>query len=150
MEFQSVLVLQVSKSAGLLDTSLHAQFELFGEPSKQRCQKFKHGQYEGAGTHGTFGASNRGSEDEDDHHSPLHAPEYLQYRIKLSVDFYRGRLPRYYFSRTVSQYLLLFGTFAAMILAFLDISAWAAVPTALATAVTAWSEFSGTDKKLNR
>jgi hypothetical protein len=151
MDFQSVLVQQVSKSAGLLDTSLHAQFELFGEPSRKRVTKFKHGQYDGAGTHGTFGASNRGIKGNvDDHHSPLHAPDYLKYRIELIVNFYRGRLPRYYFSRTVSQYLLLFGTFAAMVLAFLDISAWAAVPTALTTALTAWTEFSGTDKKLNR
>jgi hypothetical protein len=151
MEFRTVLVQQVSKSAGLLDTSLHAQFELFGEPSKRELARFKHGQYKGAGTHGTFGSSNtRSGADVDDHHSPLHAPDYLRFRIKPLVDFYKGRLPRYYFSRTVAQYLLLFGTFASTFLAFLDLAAWAAVPTAVATAVTAWQEFSGTGKKLNR
>jgi hypothetical protein len=151
MEFQTVLVQQVSKSAGLLDTSLHAQFELFGEPSKRRLGRFKHGQYKGADTHGTFGSSNtRRGGDMDDHHSPLHAPDYLQFRIKPVVDFYRSRLPRYYFSRTVSQYLLLIGTFASTFLAFLDLAAWATVPTAVVTAVTAWQEFSGTGKKLNR
>jgi hypothetical protein len=160
MEFRTVLVQQVSKSAGLLDTPLHAQFELFGEPSKRRLRRFKHGQYKGAGIHGTFGSSNRTRAgapgvkyhrgDVDDHHSPLHAQDYLQFRIKPVVDFYRDRLPRYYFFRTVSQYLLLFGTFASTFLAFLDLSAWATVPTAVATAVTAWQEFSGTGKKLNR
>jgi hypothetical protein len=86
----------------------------------------------------------------DDHHSPLQAPDYLRFRIKPVVNFYKGRLPRYYFFRTVSQYLLLFGTFASTFLAFLNLAAWAAVPTAVATAVTAWQEFSGTGKKLNR
>jgi hypothetical protein len=139
LEFQTSLVQQVSKSAAIADTTLHSQYELFGQPSKRELARFKHGQYEGADTHGTFGAANtvRGG-DIDDHHSPLHAPEYLQFRVKPIVDFYKGRLPRYYFSQTISQYLLLLGTFASMILAF------------LATAVTAWSEFSGTDKKLNR
>jgi hypothetical protein len=146
LEFQTSLVQQVSKSAAIADTTLHSQYELFGQPSKRELARFKHGQYEGADTHGTFGAANtvRGG-DIDDHHSPLHAPEYLQFRVKPIVDFYKGRLPRYYFSRTISQYLLLLGTFASMILAFLDIAAWAAAPTAVA-----WSEFSGTDKKLNR
>jgi hypothetical protein len=151
MEFQTVLVQQVSKSAGLLDTSLHAQFAFFGEPSKRELARFKHGQYKGADIHGTFGSSNtRSGGDMDDHHSPLHAPDYLRFRIKPVVNFYKGRLPRYYFSRTVSQYLLLFGTFASTMLAFLNLAAWAAVPTAAATAVTAWQEFSGTGKKLNR
>jgi hypothetical protein len=155
LECQTALVQQVSKSAAIMDTTLHSRFALLGEPSKQELARFKHGQYKGADTHGTFGASNtlRGGDmdaEVDDHHSPLHAPEYLKFRIKPIVDFYKGRLPRYYFSRTVSQYLMLFGTFASMVLAFLNIAAWAAVPTAVATAVTAWSEFSGTDKKLNR
>jgi hypothetical protein len=151
MEFRTVLVQQVSKSAGLLDTSLHAQFDLFGEPSKRKLRRFNHGQYKGAGIHGTFGSSNiQPGGDIDDHHSPLHAPDYLRFRIKPVIDFYMGRLPRYYFYRTISQYLLLFGTFASTVLAFLDFAAWAAVPTAVATAVTAWQEFSGTGKKLNR
>jgi hypothetical protein len=149
MEFRTELVQQVSKSAGLLDTSIHAQFERFGEPSKRELKRFKHGQYKGADTHGTFGSSNN-KKDVDDHHSPLHAPDYIQFRIKPVVNFYKGRLPRYYLFRTVSQYLLLLGTFASTVLAFLDFSAWAAVPTAVATAVTAWQEFSGTGKKLNR
>jgi hypothetical protein len=151
LAFQTDLAQQVSKSAGLLDTTIHARFKLLGKPSKRQLASFKHGQYKGAGTHGTFGASNKKRcAKSDDHHSPLHAAEYLDFRIVPAVDFYQGRLPRYYVSRTVSQCFMLLGTVSSMLLANFGIAEWAAIPTAVTTAITAWQEFQGTDKKMSR
>lgn len=157
LQFQVDLAQQVSKSAAITETTLQARFKYFGRASKHELKKFKHGQYEGSDTHGTFGASNiekkqieQGTNGIDDHHSPLHATEYLEFRVEPIVDFYQDRLPRYYSRRSLTQLLLLVGTFSSTILAFLGLAVWAAIPTAVATAVTAWQEFSGTDKKLSR
>jgi len=152
LEFQTDLVDQVTKAAAILETTLNSNFTLLDNPSSREVKRFKHGQHKGAGVHGTFGASNneRGRQMEDDHHSPINANEYLDLRVRPVVKFYQKRLPRYYFSRTTIQYALLFGTFSSTILAFLEISSWSVIPSATATALSAWKEFSGTDKKLSR
>jgi hypothetical protein len=135
----------------MTDTTLLSRFKFVGDLSQRQLATFKHGQYKGADVHGTFGASNnRGDAEQDDHHSPLHAAEYIMFRIEPTLDFYQRRLPRYYRSRTVIQYLLLLGTFSSTLLAFFGVGTWAAIPTAIATAATAWQEFAGTDKKLSR
>jgi hypothetical protein len=148
MDFQREVARQVTKT--MLDTTLLSRFTFVG-PIGSNLRTYRHGQYEGAGIRGTFGASNREKTgDVDNHQSPLHPLEYINFRIKPTLDFYQRRLPRYYLTRTVLQILLLIATFTSTILAFFGWAGWAAIPTAVATAATAWQEFAGTNQKLNR
>ena len=64
--------------------------------------------------------------------------------------FYQSRLPTYYRTRTISEVLLIIGTLSGTLMAFLDVSEWTAVVTAVATLVTAWVAFHGTSRKLTR
>ena len=66
------------------------------------------------------------------------------------MSFYQARLPIYYRIKTNIQTFLLLGTFSGVILALLNIASWAAIFTGVAGAVTAWSEFHGTEDKLTR
>jgi len=45
---------------------------------------------------------------------------------------------------------LLVGTFSGIILALLEITSWVAIFTAVTGAITAWSEFHGTEDKITR
>ena len=57
------------KSASVSETSLFSQFKVLESQnhSPDYKQRFKHGQYERSGIHGTFGVANRGKEIVDDH-----------------------------------------------------------------------------------
>jgi hypothetical protein len=167
MAVQEKLIEQVSKAASVSETAMASRFELFRQPSKYNLKRYNHGQYRGAGIHGTFKSSNRDKLDTfgkrvvqlndgthqdttDDHHSPIRAVEYLNLRVQPMVAFYQKRIPRYYNAKTVVEYMLLFGAFASTILAFLEMAAWASVGTAITGALTAWREFSEYEKKLIR
>jgi hypothetical protein len=66
------------------------------------------------------------------------------------LEFYRRKIPKYYKQRTALEYLLIFGTLSSTILAFAYQASWAPITTAATASLTAWREFSGTDKKLTR
>ena len=70
------------------------------KPSDAKPKRYKHGQYAGASSRGTFGRA----DPEDDHHSPLKAEEYIAFRVKPMLQMYQKRVPdgRRYRS---SQYL---------------------------------------------
>jgi hypothetical protein len=139
-------------------------FEIFEDPA--HVATFRHGQYKDSGVQGTFGKdtywahSNKASADTakrklkslsgDDFHSPCRPTEYLNLRVKKSLAFYQSRLPTYYRTKSNIQMFLLIGTFSGVILALLNIASWAAIFTGVTGAVTAWSEFHGTEDKITR
>mmetsp|Transcript_32479 Transcript_32479/g.64278 ORF Transcript_32479/g.64278 Transcript_32479/m.64278 type:complete len:289 (+) Transcript_32479:310-1176(+) len=116
-------------------------------------RKYRHGQHSGARVCGTFGYANKQRQKgklEDDHHSPLTPDEYLKYRVEPQLNFYRKRLPKYSRMRFFFEMVKLIGSILGTILAFLGLSHWAAVPTAVVAAFHAYSEFHGTERKLLR
>ena len=137
---------------------------MFEDPNQ--VTTFRHGQYKDSGVQGTFAKekswlhSNKAtpesakrrlkSSSQDDFYSPCRPTEYLNFRVKTSLSFYQARLPIYYRIKTNIQTFLLLGTFSGVILALLNIASWAAIFTGVAGAVTAWSEFHGTEDKLTR
>jgi len=86
----------------------------------------------------------------DDFHSPCRPNEYLNLRVKKALAFYQNRLPVYYQIKSNTQMFLLVGTFSGIILALLEITSWVAIFTAVTGAITAWSEFHGTEDKITR
>ena len=86
----------------------------------------------------------------DDFHSPCRPTEYLNLRVKKALAFYQHRLPKYHRTKSNMQTFLLIGTFSGVILALLNSASWAAIFTGVTGAVTAWSEFHGTEDKITR
>jgi hypothetical protein len=56
----------------------------------------------------------------------------------------------YYRSRTAFEIILVLGSLSGTLMAFLHIDEWVAVVTAVTAMITAWSAFTGTDRKLSR
>jgi hypothetical protein len=134
----------VSKSASVMETTFFSSVDLFGHT--RSGGQYSHGQYQSSRMCGTFGAGHP----EDDHYSPLKPQDYLKYRIEPTSLFYQGQLPKYYRSRVAAEVLLVASMFAGTILAFLQLSEWAALATSFAAATSAWAAFSETAKKLGR
>ena len=86
----------------------------------------------------------------DNHHSPLRPDEYLKFRLQPVLSFYRGRLPRYSRSRTFTKVSSIIGSIGGSILAVFDLAGYTVVLVMVLSAIVAWSEFLGTEKKLNR
>lgn len=86
----------------------------------------------------------------DNHHSPLRPEEYLRFRLKPMLDFYMRRLPGYSRSRTSTKLLTIIGSIGSSILAILNLTHYSVLLVVVISSVVAWSEFSGTDKKLER
>ena len=86
----------------------------------------------------------------NNHHSPLRPEEYLMFRLKPAQKFYMDRLPRYSKSRTLTKAITILGSIAGSILAVFDLSEYSVLVVVLISSVVAWSEFAGTEKKLER
>jgi hypothetical protein len=86
----------------------------------------------------------------NNHHSPLRPDEYLSFRLQPVLCFYRGRLPRYSRSRTLTKVSSIIGSIGGSILAVFDLANFTVVLVMVLSAIVAWSEFAGTEKKLNR
>ena len=86
----------------------------------------------------------------NNHHSPLRPDEYLSFRLQPVLCFYRGRLPRYSRSRTPTKVSSIIGSIGGSILAVFDLANFTVVLVMVLSAIVAWSEFAGTEKKLNR
>jgi hypothetical protein len=86
----------------------------------------------------------------DDHHSPVHAADYITMRLVPTLAWYRSRIPTKNFRRTVLKLLLLVAAVMASVLARYSLIEWSAVVTAFASLVTAWSEFSDNSTKVER
>ena len=125
---------------------------------------FKHGQYDFMGldqkvTNGK--KDNKEPNDEeaksrlllrsfDTHHSPLEADAYVTLRLDHFIRFYQRRLPHNYRNRTIVHMLLVLGTLVNALLAFIGQVPWVALVTVISSGVTSWSEFAGSEKKLER
>eukprot|EP00282_Hemiselmis_andersenii_P037558 CAMPEP_0169426518 /NCGR_PEP_ID=MMETSP1042-20121227/250_1 /TAXON_ID=464988 /ORGANISM="Hemiselmis andersenii, Strain CCMP1180" /LENGTH=1005 /DNA_ID=CAMNT_0009536455 /DNA_START=113 /DNA_END=3128 /DNA_ORIENTATION=- len=80
-----------------------------------------------------------------------HQPDdYLQLRVYPQLAFYQGRMPRYSNLRTFFEASFTLFALSGTVFSTLDSQEWAAVVTAVAAGLTAWAEFSGTEKKLYR
>jgi len=127
-------------------------------PGSTNKDTYKHGQYKFTNFKGTFGQVNKNLIStntgdgllEDDHHSPITWEQYLKFRVRPQLGFYQNRLPKYSRQRSVLETLMLLGSLAGTLLAYMKKSQWAALPAAVVAALTAWNEFAGSEKKLMR
>jgi hypothetical protein len=90
------------------------------------------------------------AEEKDNHHSPLTPKKYIRFRLEPALEFYRDRLPGYSQRRAWTQMLTMVGSLMGAFLAFLNVPLWVGVLSTLSAAVVAWSDFSGTEKKMDR
>lgn len=141
---------------------IRSKFEMFENP--EHLNIYRHGQFEGSSTFGSFGDANTstGSDkaskssalalrtNSDDFHSPCRPSDYVQQRIKPQLRFYQARLPGYDRTKTLCQTILVLGTFTGVALALFRVTTWAAIASGVVGAVTAWMEFHGTEDKLTR
>jgi hypothetical protein len=146
-DFVAMIEDAVLKSAGISDSSFLSQFS-FGSQTPQQMKAYKHGQYGRAGLEGSLNVKNPTFM--DDHHSPLTADVYIALRMEPLICVYQKRLPTYARQLQFSQAISVFGGIAVMLLVYFDVSAWSAVSTGAVAALSAYTEFSDTEKKLRR
>ena len=134
----------IVRTAAISRTGFMSRFEMFGAPAKPT--RYKHGQYVGAASSGTFGRA----DPEDDHHSPLKPEEYIAFRVRPMLNMYQKRVPRYSLRRKCVAVLSFLLTSCGTVLAVLDLATWAAVSTAAVGVVMSYAEFNSVDRKLVR
>ena len=86
----------------------------------------------------------------DSHYEPVQPDAYIHFRLNKVLAFYRGRIPRCNRIRNVAQVLLVLGSIGTGALAYADLSPWAAAVSIVASAITAYLEFHGTNSKMTR
>ena len=86
----------------------------------------------------------------DDFYSPLTPEVYLDIRIKQSLAFYKRRIPQYAHDRYIVKAILILLTSAASAISAYGLSVWALVIASAATAITSWTEFADTSRKVER
>ena len=86
----------------------------------------------------------------NNHHSPVKPDDYIAFRLRPAMAFYRNRIPMYSRAHSFAQLLMVVGALAGGVLAFYDFAIWVGMLSSLTSAVVAWTEFSGTEKKLDR
>ena len=136
----------VLKSAGVSQTSFLSTFSFSRAPASVTV--YRHGQYEGAACAGTSRSGD--PEVEDDHNSCLSAREYMALRFHSCVHFYQQRLPRYARWHAVNQAILAVASGLLTVLVYLGATHWCSACTAGTAALTAWSEFNATQRKMSR
>ena len=70
----------VLKSASIASTGFFSRFKIIDSNSAD-LRLFSHGQYEGCGVQGTFGASNRNGNYNDDHQVRINSVQYSHYYV---------------------------------------------------------------------
>ena len=86
----------------------------------------------------------------DDHHSPIKPDQYIALRLDKMMRFYQRRLPIYTRLGFVLRTTVLLCTASSAVLSYLDLASWVIGVTSLAGAVVSWSEFSETERKIER
>jgi hypothetical protein len=66
------------------------------------------------------------------------------------MNFYRNRIPTYARAHSFATLIMIVGSLAGGCLAFYDYAIWVGMLSSFTSAVVAWCEFSGTEKKLDR
>jgi len=87
---------------------------------------------------------------EDDHHTPLNGEAYIKVRLLPSLELYQRRVPVAYRRHTATQTWLILSGAASVLLSALNLSSWVSIVAAIASGVTAWSEFQDQVFKLKR
>eukprot|EP00966_Prymnesium_polylepis_P010913 251121-Prymnesium_polylepis.2 len=88
--------------------------------------------------------------DKDDFHSPTQPVRYIELRIKPMLSFYEERIPRYTRHGILLKFSVVLLGLAASVIASENYLTWVAIVTAAAAAVTTWTEFSDTARKVER
>jgi hypothetical protein len=86
----------------------------------------------------------------DFHFAPMRPKDYICHRIDATMNFYSARVPRYSRVRFIVICIIVFGTLACTLMAAMEYTEWAAAVVAIVLGTAAWSEFHGTNRKLNR
>jgi hypothetical protein len=75
---------------------------------------------------------------------------YIELRIKPAKDFYAGRIAPYSWWRYLWMLLGLACTACSSLISFMGYTAYLGIPSALANAFFAWSEFADINRKMER
>ena len=86
----------------------------------------------------------------NNHHSPVKPDDYIAFRLKPTMTFYRNRIPLYARTNSFARLLMIVGALGGGVLAVYDYAIWVGMLSSITSAVVAWTEFSGTEKKLDR
>ena len=86
----------------------------------------------------------------NNHHSPVKPDDYIRFRLRPAMNFYRSRIPTYARAHSFATLIMIVGSLAGGCLAFYDYAIWVGMLSSFTSAVVAWCEFSGTEKKLDR
>jgi hypothetical protein len=174
-DFLTQIEHDVARSATVMDTRLLSRFDTHEEQPRQG-KVYRHGQHSGAGIRGTFEASNlkrdqrkaesprsrvmpadpvEGTEGQlsdnfDDHHSPIRPDDYLRFRVRPMLRFYRRRMPKYEKYNLVLKILIILASLASTVLGVAGYAKWAPITAAFAALFTAYSQFLDPGKKLER
>ena len=85
----------------------------------------------------------------DNNYAPTKPEDYIRLRILKMLRFYRNRLPNYARQRDFCQWVIMVGTVAGALIAFLGFAPQVAIVTSVTTSVAAWLEFHSTAQKVN-
>ena len=86
----------------------------------------------------------------DDFYSPTTPTKFIDLRVKPKIAFYKSRLPGYVRMGYLINAMLVACGAAASVLAYVQLTVWAVVVTAAATAITSWAEYSDVSRKTER
>lgn len=113
---------------------------------------FRHQQFAPASARMRKPAAERKRSDfEDDHHSPVKPPDYIQMRLKVMMRFYQHRIPVYTRRRFLFKLaVLVLGVLSSILAQLGSILQLVTIVAALASALTSWSEFSDAGSKIDR
>jgi len=100
--------------------------------------------------HSATSNSSQQSQKLDNNYGPMLPGDYCKHRVVAAIKFYKSRIPRYYRNKVLTKVLMLLGSAAGVIFAYLDALKWAAVVSVVTTTMTAWIEFDGVDGKIRR
>lgn len=93
----------------------------------------------------------------DNHHSPMKPSQYISVRLVPMLDYYQNRVPKKYRELKITTISMTTATSSIAVLSYLngragtaDLSAIAGAVGGVSAALTAWQEYSGADRKINR
>jgi hypothetical protein len=84
----------------------------------------------------------------DNNYAPTKPEDYIRLRILKMLRFYRTRLPNYARQRDFCQWVIMVGTVAGALIAFLGFAPQVAIVTSVTTSVAAWLEFRSAAQKV--
>jgi hypothetical protein len=86
----------------------------------------------------------------DNHHTLLSPENYIRYCLQPIVEFYKGRLPAYKFSRNFLSVTIMLVTAAETILAYKQYADYVSICATVTAAITSWMEYNNISTKIGR